>query len=295
MTAIPGNPPAASVVVPVYNSERTLEPLIDSLLALDYPRECVEFIVVDNGSTDGTAAILARFADRIQRVVEPKRGRSAARNRGIAEARHDLVAFTDADCVLHPMWLRHLLPPLLEPGVGISGGRIQAVEPCNAIAKFGEFVRDHNLAINVYKPPYVDTSNWASPKSVLVAMGGFDEGLPRCEDVDLAFRIFQSGYRIVYSDDALVRHRNRSSWKGLFKDGFEHGFHSVPVLTKHYAFLQGIGYRRFHAGRIKPLATDLGRLVRGDTSAAVLCPVVFESGKKFGKIAGSIRFRSLHL
>ncbi len=289
------NPPAVSVVVPVYNSERTLEPLLESLLALDYPKDRVEFVLVNNGSTDGTRDKLARFGDRIRVVDEPRRGRSAARNRGISEARHDLIAFTDADCVLDPQWLRQLLPPLLEANVGISGGRIAVVEPCNAIAKFGEFVRDHNLAINVYKPPYVDTSNWASPKNVLQAAGGFDERLPRCEDVDLAFRIFQSGYRIVYRAEALVRHRNRDSWKGLFKDGFEHGYHSVPVLTKHYRFLQGVGYRRFHTGRIKPLAADFLRLARGNTGTDVLCPVVFESGKKLGKIAGSVRFFSLHL
>jgi GT2 family glycosyltransferase len=255
----------------------------------------LELVLVDNGSTDGTRAILARFRDAIKVVHEPRRGRSAARNRGIRAARYNVIAFTDADCLSHPDWLCNVVAPLQNPQVGISGGQIRAAEPCNAIEKFGETLRDQDRAINYYRPPYVDTANWASPKDVLLNAGGFDEELPRCEDVDLAYRLFRSGYGIVYSGDALVFHRNKDSWNGLFKEGFQHGFHSVRVLRKHHDFLRGVGYRRFVVGRYKALGGNLIRLLRGNSDTRYRCEVLFELGKKAGKIAGSIRFCSVHL
>jgi glycosyltransferase involved in cell wall biosynthesis len=287
--------PEVSVVVPVYNAECTLEPLIKSLLALSYPADRLELVLVNNGSTDGTASILARFRNAINVVHEPRRGRSVARNRGIRAARYNLIAFTDADCLLDPQWLRYLVTPFQDPQVGISGGRIRATEPCNAIEKFGETVRDLDRAINYHRPPYVDTANWASPKDVLLRAGGFDEALRRCEDVDLTYRIFQSGYRVVYIEGALVFHRNENSWTGLFKEGFQHGFYSVKVLRKHHDLLRGLGYRRFIAARYTALGGNLIRLLRGNSDTRQRCEVLFELAKRSGKIAGSIRFGSVHL
>jgi GT2 family glycosyltransferase len=141
----------------------------------------------------------------------------------------------------------------------------------------------------------VDTANWASPKDVLLHAGGFDEELSRCEDVDLAYRIFQSGYRVVYSPDALVFHRNKDSWSGLFKEGFQHGFHSVRVLRKHHDLLRRVGYRRFSSVRYKALGWNLIRLLQGNSDTRLRCAVLFDLGKDVGKITGSVRFGSLHL
>src|SRR6188474_2967712 len=175
--------PAVSVVVPVYNGQATLLPCLHSLLQLRYPADRMELIVVDNASTDATAAILEGVRDQLRVLREDKRGPAAARNRGIRAARGDCIALTDADCVVDPDWLAELVRPLADPEVGISGGRIRSVQPCNRIERFGERIHDHRRALEELVPPYAISMNWASRRAVLLDVGLFDETLLRDEDV----------------------------------------------------------------------------------------------------------------
>ena len=287
--------PEVSVVVPARNSERTIEQTIQSLLALEYPRDRLELILVDNASTDGTSGILAAYSDRLRRLYEPKRGAAAARNRGILGARHPVIAFTDADCIVDPDWLWQLVVPLEDASVGISGGGIRAVRPCNAVEEYGERIHDHEKAIRVYKPPYAVTATWASRQSVLLEVGGFDESLPGGEDVDLAYRIVQAGYRLAYCAGAIVHHHNRSTLKALFREGFNHGLHSVRVLKKHRDFVDGFGHRRFNLRSYRSLAASALRAMRDSADSYALCDTVFNSGKKAGKILGSLRWLHIDL
>ena len=287
--------PSVSIVVPVRDGAETIDACLRSLLALDYPEDGHEIMVVDNGSRDATSAILARHAGRIRVLAEATRGPAAARNRGLAEARGDVVAFTDADCVVDRQWLRHLVAPLDDGGVTIVGGRILARRPCNAIERFGVDIHDHERAINVYAPPYAITMNWASPRLRLAAAGGFDEGLRRGEDVDLAYRLVQAGHKIVFAPDAVVYHVNERSFAGLFREGFRHGVYSVAVLRKHRAFVTEHGHRRFMRASDTALAARWWRSRRAADRDRELPPAVFDAGKKLGKMVGSIRFRSLEL
>jgi glycosyltransferase involved in cell wall biosynthesis len=287
--------PYVSVVVPVRNSELTVEGTVQSLLALEYPQERLELILVDNASTDGTAGILAAYSDRLRCFREPKRGVSAARNRGIFEARHPVVAFTDADCVVDRDWLRQLVVPLEDATVGISGGRILAARPCNPVQKYGEWLHDHERAIQEFEPPYVISMNWASRRGVLLETGGFDESLFQGEDVDLAYRVLQAGYRLAYRAGAVIRHHNRPDLKGLFREGFRDGFYSVIVLRKHQAFVARYGHRRVSIGGYKTLAANALRLLLNTADSDVVFDTVFNSGKKLGKLLGSIRVAHLEL
>lgn len=289
------NLPGVSVVVPVYNGEKWVAETVRSLLAVTYPRNRVELIVVDNASTDGTARILGQFVDQIRVLTEPKQGRSYARNRGIAAASYDVVAFTDADCIADPEWLRHLVAPLADPRAGISGGKIVTMRPCTPIQEFGESLWEQDQAINVFKPPYAITANWASPKKVLLEARGFDGAFERGEDVDLAYRILQAGYTIMYSDSAVIRHRNPPNIEGLFKLGFLHGFYSVKVLKQHRQFLRQFGHRRIWLGSYRTLAANLMNSVRKGSDPMGFYDAVFNLGKKAGKLSGSIRFGYLEL
>jgi cellulose synthase/poly-beta-1,6-N-acetylglucosamine synthase-like glycosyltransferase len=288
-------PLTISVIVPVYNAERTVAATIRSLSDLDYPRDALELIFVNNASTDNTANILARHSHLIRIVNEPKRGRSAARNAGVRAARHTGVAFTDADCIADRNWLGRLVAPIEDPDVGIAGGRILTVRPCNAIEEFGERVHDQARAIGTYKPPYAATANWVSRRSVIIETGGFDEDLVRGEDADLAYRIVQAGYRLVYRDEAIIHHRNQHTLRGLFKEGFQHGFYSVKVLKKHDHFVRRFGYRRIHWRRYGKLAANAGRILSRRADSNTVCDTVFNSGKLAGKMLGSLRFRHVDL
>ena len=273
--------PRTSIVVPVRNGAETIEDCLGSILSLDHPADAFEVIVVDNSSTDRTPAILKRFAGRIRIVQEAKRGAASARNCGVRAARGDLIAFVDADCVVDPQWLSQLLPPLASTRVGIVGGRILATQPCNWIERFGERIHDNQRAIEELTPPYAITMNWASPRAVLEQVGLFDESLLRGQDVDLAWRIHQAGFALVYRPEARVHHRNERTITGLFAEGCVHGYHADAVRTRHRASLPPHMASRMSAV-LRALRRAAGSWAAADRSEAV-CGFVFNLGKATGE------------
>lgn len=270
-----------SIVVPVRNGAATIAACLRSLLVLDWPAGRRELIVVDNASSDDTLGVLERFGDLVHVVREPRRGSAAARNAGIRNAKGARIAFTDADCVVDPGWLRHLLLPLDDPTVGIAGGRILALRPCNRVQLFGEKIHDHRRAIEKLDPPYAITMNWASRRAVLEESGLFNETLLRGSDVELAVLIRAGGHRLVYCHEAVVFHRNEATLYGLFNEGRDHGRASemVRAMGRHAMFLA--------PGRRFP---TLGRIVRSARQAVTgperftaLCAMVFDLGKATGR------------
>ncbi len=290
-----GFQPAISVIVPVYNAEETLGACAESLLKLDYPRGLHELIFVDNASTDASRRILDGFGSRIRTVHEPKRGPSAARNCGIRNARFEVVAFTDSDCRVDAQWLTHLAAPLIDPEVGVSGGRIRAPRPCNPVEAFGESVHDNSKAITYYKPPYSDSANWASRREVLLQLNGFDESFPRSEDVELSCRMLQAGLKLAYAPEAIVVHRNERTYSGLFKEGFTHGRHSVALLERHREFYEGFGYNPRRLALYRQLWDELRRYLKGIEPETSRCSLIFNAGKRVGRLAGSVECGAIHL
>ena len=287
--------PSVSVVVPAYNSARTVAETIASLLALDYPRELLELIFVNNASSDDTAEILQQHLNRIRVIYEPRRGRSPARNAGLRVARYSVVAFIDADCSADPQWLRQIVTPLENPRVGIVGGRILAARPCNPIEEFGEWLHDHERSICTFQPPYAITPNWASRRSVLLDAGGFDNALARGEDCDLSYRILQAGYGVDYQHSAVVFQRNKANLKELFREGFDDGYHGVQVVKKHRDFVRKCGHRHISPGKYGRLLTNVARIASGRGAPHTHFETVFTCGKIGGKICGSLRFGCIEL
>jgi len=272
--------PFVSVIIPVYNGAATVADCVESLLALQYPRDRCEIVVVDNGSTDATREILARFEGRIRVLHESRRGAAAARNRGIREANGTVVAFTDADAVVDPAWLDGLVSHL-HPGTGAVGGPILSRRPANRIEQFGEVVHDHRFAIEDCDPPYMASGNWASPRDLLVAVGLFDEDLLRGQDADLAFRLHRAGHRLTYGPDAIVYHRNKRTIAALFREGLSHGIAGVRVREKNAPAFPGM---RRHSRVTRRLAGHVGRLLREGDRVTTVLRIVFDSGKFCGEL-----------
>jgi glycosyltransferase involved in cell wall biosynthesis len=284
-----------SVIVPVYNGANTVEACIQSLLALDYPEDHRELIFVDNASTDKTPEILSNYQPKIRVASEAKRGPAAARNCGVRAARHEIVVMTDADCTVDRDWLRRLVEAFDDPTVDLVGGTILSKRPCNSIELFGERIHDHRMAIEVWTPPYVITMNWAARKSAFILVECFDEDFLRCEDVDFAYRAFDGGVTFVFASEAIVYHENESTFRDLFYEGYLHGFYSVQAIKKHKRLLKRFGHRRFQAASYADLLKSLKDSVFCQSSDQARCDFTFNSGKKLGKLCGSVRFGHLDL
>jgi GT2 family glycosyltransferase len=277
---------AATIVVAAYNEVETIAACVSSLLAMRVPIGPVEIIVVDNVSTDGTCDALAAFGDRIRVLTETTRGAAAARNCGIRAAQGPIVAFTDADCVVEPHWLSHLISPLADPTIGVVGGRILSLPGANRIARFGEVIHDHHDAIEVQEEPYVISMNWASRREVLLEAGLFDEALLRGQDVDLSWRIRQAGYRLVYSPNAVLRHHNQHTVWGLAHEGYVHAEHGLRVGRKHgIVFDAQGGWTRTR----QRLTAGVSQLALGPQRIDGVLGLVFNAGKTAAEFAALIR------
>ena len=252
-----GNPdqagpwPSVTVVVPVFNGEHDIGRCIDALLTQDYARHAaIDLVVVDNGSTDATRARLTPYEPRIRVLHEPRRGASAARNTGIQAARHPLIAFTDADCIPRPWWLRELVGHAqANPQAHFVGGPIRALPPVTDLTRFVDTLFDQQRAIEVYKPPYVISANLLARRPLLESVGLFNPDFPRSQDVELSFRSgLRHGASFAYAPLAEVHHAHVDSLRGLFHKGLQHGAGSACIRREFLA----------EFGPVIPRAADCG-------------------------------------
>jgi O-antigen biosynthesis protein len=223
----------ASVVVIVRNDVRVVR-CVEALRAQTLAADDWELIVVDNGSTDGTADSLRRLG--IVPLHEPRRGMPYARNRGLAAARGEIVAFTDADCVPAKEWLSELLDAFA-PGIAAVGGRIVKTEPRSAFeVAVRELVPGEQRSVQylpMFPAPYVVTANAAYRRELLLDLDGFDERFFSGADVDMSWRIARAGHRITTCSSAVVSHANRTSAAQHARQFFRYGL-GHALLAKKY-------------------------------------------------------------
>ena len=274
-------PADVTIVIAVYNGASTIESCVSSLLGLRYPRDHFEIVVVDNGSTDPTLERLQAFGNAIRVLHEKTRGASAARNAGVRAARGTIVAFTDADCTVEAEWLGALVGPLADRGVGVVGGPILSRINGSRIERFGDVIHDQRRAIEDDTAPYVASGNWASRAGVLLQLGLFDESLRRSQDVDLAWRAVQAGFRLVYVPDAIVHHRNERTIWGLINEGYVHGVHGVRLSQKHAAVWPHV--RRHPKTAWRRLFRDVRQLASGGDRVTSALTLLFDTGKAAGE------------
>jgi cellulose synthase/poly-beta-1,6-N-acetylglucosamine synthase-like glycosyltransferase len=222
--------PVISVIVPVYNGEATIGRCIEALLAQSVPRSTYEVIIVDNNSMDSTAAVARNYGVRLLHEREMQTS-YAARNRGIAHACGEILAFTDADCAPDPEWLARLSVPFADPRTGAVVGGI-------ADAAGGSLVEAFTREAKPYRGQgdgefaSVLTANAAFRRDLVVKLGGFDEALPTAGDVDLGWRTqVLAACRVVAVPDAVVLHYHRTTVRGLFRQYRRYGFSEVLLAT----------------------------------------------------------------
>jgi cellulose synthase/poly-beta-1,6-N-acetylglucosamine synthase-like glycosyltransferase len=214
--------PKASVVVCAYNAESTIRDTCEGLAQLAYPD--YEVIVVDDGSTDRTAAIAAEYPFRL--IQTPNRGLSSARNTGLVEATGDIVAYTDADARPDPHWLHYLATAFARSShVGIGGWNIAPsgdgwVANCVANAPGGPM----HVLLTDRLAEHIPGCSMAFKRDALIAIGGFDpQFIAAGDDVDVCWRLQERGGTLGFDAGAMVSHHNRNSLKAYWKQQYGYG------------------------------------------------------------------------
>jgi glycosyltransferase involved in cell wall biosynthesis len=187
--------PLVSVIIPVFNGERFLREAVESVLAQKYSP--VEIIIVDDGSTDGTATVARSFPETVRYLHQTNHGPAAARNRGIEQAQGDLIAFADTDDLWPSHKLELQLPYLIRDSkIDIVLGRIQQVLLSETQAKeIGDPAFSVNLGSAVIR------------KSCFERVGLFDETMRYSEDVDWFMRAREGAAAIMTIDAVTLFYR----------------------------------------------------------------------------------------
>ncbi len=208
----------ASVIVVSYNSRRDLKACIDSILSELTPQD--ELIIVDNGSTDGSAELVRDHYPHVRLICGPNDGYAGGNNRGAQAAQGEYLIMLNPDTVVLPGTLAALLAPLQATAdIGLSTACIVHMHQPMRINTCGNTVQFTGLTYcrgagqprgNYATPGEVDAVSGAAfaiRRSLFETLGGFDEQFfMYVEDTDLSWRARLAGYRCVYVPDAVVKH-----------------------------------------------------------------------------------------
>jgi len=284
-----------SVIIAVYNGEKTLARAIDSVLEQTYPAR--EVIIVDDGSTDRTAEIASAYGPPVSLVRQPNLGVSAARNKGVESAKSEWITFLDADDYYYPERLE-LAAELIRRNPEVDfvtadfdyrdeeGGLLRSSLSSTVLGKkllverkgpfslmrqasFGDFIEDH----------FGDTHTLTVPRSTFLELGGHPNGYAVCEDVHFLIRLCAASrlagvicipvaayvihsHSATRSDPLRAQRQTVAAWKSLEA--------TVPRVLRQ-------GYRKGLARARYNLAAALLKTGRRGESLAAILPLLYEA------------------
>ena len=201
--------PGVSIVVPAYNEGKNIAETIESLLRLDYPKDRLEIIVVDDGSTDNTYEVAKRYEGNNVRVIRKENGgKSSALNVGIKNAKYDVIACMDADSIATGEALKALVSYIVDEGADAVTPVMHVWKPKNIIEKFqwAEYILSNVMrrALDTLQAQYVTPGPFSVFRRECFEKYGYFEENNITEDMEIAMRIQAKGGKIIHASDAIV-------------------------------------------------------------------------------------------
>lgn len=259
-----------SVIVPAYNESAGIEAAVRSLLASDHP---VEIIVVDDGSTDGTADLVESLRLPVRVIRQPNAGKPAALNTGLAAATFDLVVMVDGDTVFEPDTVRTIVQPFADPRVGAVSGNAKVVNRGGMLGRWQhiEYVVGFNLDRRLFDlaecMPTVPGAVGAFRRQALLDLGGVSD-VTLAEDTDLTMALCRAGWRVVYEEGAKAWTEAPASLNALWRQRYRWCYGTLQAMWKH----RGALVQRGAAGKLG--RRGLGYLLLFQVLLPLLAPVV---------------------
>ncbi|MFI6442452.1 glycosyltransferase [Streptomyces sp. NPDC050759] len=225
-----------SVLVPAYNEAKCIESTVRSLMASEHP---IEVLVIDDGSSDGTARIVEAMGLPNVRVVRQlNAGKPAALNRGLANARHDIIVMMDGDTVFEPSTVRELVQPFGDPRVGAVAGNAKVGNRDSMIGAWQhiEYVMGFNLDRRMYDVlrcmPTIPGAVGAFRRSALERVGGMSDDT-LAEDTDITMALHRDGWRVVYAEKARAWTEAPESVQQLWSQRYRWSYGTMQAIWKH--------------------------------------------------------------
>jgi cellulose synthase/poly-beta-1,6-N-acetylglucosamine synthase-like glycosyltransferase len=233
----PGYLPDVSVVIPAYNEAAGIAATIRSMVTSRY-RGRIEVIVVDDGSSDGTAAIARSLRIPYVRVIsQPNSGKPGALNRGITEARSDILILVDGDTIFQADTIGRLIAPLAAADVGAVSGNTKVGNRRGFLGGWQhlEYVMGFNLDRRLFDLlgtiPTVPGAIGAFRRAALAAVGGVSTDT-LAEDTDLTMALCRSPWRVVYAPDAIAWTEAPSSLRQLWRQRYRWSYGTMQAMWK---------------------------------------------------------------
>ncbi|MFE2050327.1 bifunctional polysaccharide deacetylase/glycosyltransferase family 2 protein [Streptomyces sp. NPDC059459] len=233
-----------SVIVPAYNEKECIAATLRSLADSTHP---IEVIVVDDGSTDGTAEIAESLGLPGVRVVrQANAGKPAALDNGVGHARYDIVVMMDGDTVFEPDTVRHLVQPFADPAVGAVAGNAKVGNRRTLIGAWQhiEYVMGFNLDRRMYDllrcMPTIPGAIGAFRREAVLRVGGMSDDT-LAEDTDITIALHRAGWRVVYQEHARAWTEAPGSLKQLWSQRYRWSYGTMQALWKHRGALTDKG------------------------------------------------------
>jgi cellulose synthase/poly-beta-1,6-N-acetylglucosamine synthase-like glycosyltransferase len=236
--ASPGRAPGVSVVIPAYNEAAGIAAAVRSMTASSYPGP-VEVVVVDDGSSDGTAGLVRGLGlPGVTLISQPNAGKPAALNRGIAAARYGILVLVDGDTVFPPDTIGRLVGPLRDRRVGAVSGNTKVGNRAGILGRWQhlEYVMGFNLDRRMFDMlgaiPTIPGAIGAFRREALAAVGGLSaETL--AEDTDLTMALCRSPWRVVYEPGAVAWTEAPASLRQLWRQRYRWCYGTMQAMWKH--------------------------------------------------------------
>jgi poly-beta-1,6 N-acetyl-D-glucosamine synthase len=229
--------PPVSVIIPAYNEEKGIAETVRSVATSAYPE--VEVIVIDDGSTDRTAAVARALGlPNVTVVSQANRGKPAALNAGVELARHDVIVCVDADTVFAHDTIRWLVRRLANPLVGAVSGNTKVGNRGGLLGRWQhvEYVMGFNLDRRMYElldcMPTVPGAVGAFRREALSEAGGFSDDT-LAEDTDVTMAINRAGWRVVYEERAVAWTEAPATLGDLWRQRYRWCYGTLQAMWKH--------------------------------------------------------------
>ncbi|MFH1459264.1 MAG: glycosyltransferase [Candidatus Omnitrophota bacterium] len=272
-----------SIIIPVRNAERTLIKTFEYILNVEYPRDKMEVVIADGGSTDKTLAVIKEWQSHhaFIKLVEVPNCPSPgfARNKALEVVKGDFIFFTDGDCAPCNTWISDMLKIFEKDStIGIVGGEIYTlrVDPNNLTELYCEHFRFNMVAPRYgfieegYFPSLTDksptqivghrayffvTANAAYRKKAIDEANAKFWSEPTGEDMEFGLQIQQKGWKLYFAPQAKVDHMHRADFPALKKVWKSYGMAHAPLLAKHASNTFDVIFQIFGAWPKMPMIT----------------------------------------